>query len=80
MAEQTDDYVIDRQNLPEGGPEMWPTYRKRVLTHAIRMDGPFVVDTSEGQLRCENGYLAVDARGYPYPIDALEFELIYDPA
>ena len=55
-------------------------YLKRVPTRAFRMDGPFVVDTSEGQLRCEDGWLCIDARGYPYPVDAAEFELIYGGA
>jgi hypothetical protein len=72
----------------EGGPELralgaptsWPKYRKRVLTHAKRIAGPFTVETSEGTLTCKDGYLACDARGYPYPIDKAEFELIYEPA
>lgn len=63
-----------------GDPKYWPTYRKKVLTHAIRITGPFVVLTSEGTMSCADGYLAVDARGYPYPIAAAEFELIYEPA
>lgn len=59
--------------------ENWGLYRKTALTNATRLDGPFVVETSEGPLRCEDGFLAVDARGYPYPIAAEEFELIYEP-
>jgi len=27
---------------------------------------------------CEDGYLAIDARGYPYAIAADEFDLIYE--
>lgn len=27
-------------------------------------------------LRCEDGYLAMDSRGYPYPIATDEFESI----
>ena len=65
-------------NLP-GSPEDWPLYQKHALTRAIRIEGPFTVETSEGPLRCENGYLAIDARGYPYPIAADEFEQIYGP-
>lgn len=61
-------------NMPDGD---WAVYRKVVPTRAIRIDGPFVVETSEGPLRCADGYLAVDARGYPYPIAADEFDLIY---
>lgn len=63
------------KHLPEGN--YW-NYRKTKLTSAIRIDGPFIVETSEGPLRCNDGYLAIDARGYPYPIDKEEFELIYE--
>lgn len=56
------------------------TYRKKVLTKAIRIKHPFIVEISEGPLRCEDGYLALDARGYPYPIAKDEFELIYEEA
>lgn len=61
-------------------PEHWPSYRKRTLTRAMRIEGPFTVRTDEGELTCEDGWLAIDARGYPYPIAADEFELIYEPA
>jgi hypothetical protein len=45
----------------------------------VRIDGPFVVETSEGTVMCEDGWLAVDARGYPYPIADDEQVLIYEP-
>ena len=56
----------------------WKEYRKKVFTKAVKMEGPFVVTTSEGDLHCEDGYLAIDARGYPYPIATEEFNLIYE--
>lgn len=62
-------------NLPTEG---WHTYQKTALTKATRIVGPFTVNTSEGLLSCEDGYLAVDARGYPYPIATDEFTLIYE--
>jgi len=34
----------------------------------------------EGPLRCADGYLCTDARGYPYPVAADEFALIYKEA
>lgn len=55
----------------------WQRYQKIALTSAVRIDGPFTVETSEGPLHCKDGYLAIDARGYPYPIAADEFALIY---
>lgn len=75
MAEQT----FSSWSLPEGFDENSRRYRKTALTRAMRIDGPFTVETSEGPLRCADGYLAVDARGYPYPIATDEFELIYEP-
>ena len=63
---------LDRQ------PRAWAIFRKKVHTHATRIEGPFRVETSEGPLDCADGWLAVDARGYPYPIAADEFALIYE--
>lgn len=68
--------VYTTENLPAEG---WREYRKVATTSMRRMSGPFVVETSEGPLRCDDGYLAVDARGYPYPLAATEHECIYVP-
>jgi hypothetical protein len=70
---------VSTATIAELGTDLWPVYRKKVNTRAIRVAGPFTVETSEWPLNCEDGYLAVDARGYPYPIAADEFELIYEP-
>jgi hypothetical protein len=59
-------------------PETWTKFRKVALTSATRIDGPFTVATSEGPLHCADGWLALDARGYPYPIATEEFALIYE--
>jgi hypothetical protein len=64
-------------DLPEEG---WNDYRKMTLTRAIRIDGPFQVNTPEGPLVCSDGWLCLDARGYPYPVADDEFKLIYEPA
>ena len=55
-------------------------YQKKVKTQAAKIDGPFTVETSEGPLTCKDGYLCLDARGYPYPVATDEFTLIYAPA
>lgn len=61
-------------------PDTWDRWRRIQGTiRAIRMDGPFTVETSEDIVRCEDGYMAIDSRGYPYPIAAEEFERIYRP-
>jgi hypothetical protein len=60
----------------------WAEFRKKVNTRAIRIEGPFRVDTSESESEpffCEDGWLAIDARGYPYAIADDEFQLIYEP-
>ncbi len=54
-----------------------PTYQKRALTRAARIDGPFEVLTKEGWLRCEDGYLVLDANGWLYPIQKEVFEKTY---
>jgi hypothetical protein len=54
-------------------------YRKTATTRAWRILGPFRVETREGLMTCEDGWLAVDAHGNPYPIAADEFAAIYEP-
>ena len=71
--------VFSKGNIP-GDDWGWDVYRKKALTSAVRIKGPFVVETSEGPLRCADGFLAIDARGYPDPIAADEFALIYERA
>ena len=68
--------VYDREHLPDGP---WCTYRKTALTKMVRIDGPFQVMTDEGPLTCRDGFLAMDQRGYPYPLAADEQALIYEP-
>jgi hypothetical protein len=58
----------------------WPRYRKKVLTPALKMRGAFTVETKEGPLSCSDGYLALDAAGWPYPIAREDFERMYEPA
>jgi hypothetical protein len=74
-----DEKTFSTGELPSD-PTGWPVYRKVALTRATRIEGPFTVETSEGPLHCDGGYLAMDSRGYPYPIATEEFEAIYEPA
>jgi hypothetical protein len=73
----TRDSVARMLDTPMGNTS-WPLYRKKVMTRALRMDGPFTVETREGTLTCPDGYLAIDSSGWPYPIAADEFEAIYE--
>jgi hypothetical protein len=57
---------------------MMSTFRKKRLTRACRITGPFEVVTREGTLTCPDGYLALDSKGWPYPIAVDEFDEIYE--
>lgn len=61
-------------------PHEFHLYRKRVPVKAQRIDGSFTVQTREGTLTCDDGWLAIDSQGWPYPIAADEFDAIYEPA
>lgn len=67
--------TFSAHNLPVGD---WREYRKVSTTRMVRIKGAFVVETSEGPLRCADGYVAMDARGYPYPIATDEQAMIYE--
>lgn len=54
-------------------------YHKKMITEAKRIEGPFECMTREGILVCEDGYLAMDSEGWPYPIAKGEFENVYEP-
>jgi hypothetical protein len=55
-------------------------YRKKTLTQATRIDGPFTVQTRHGSARCEDGWLCLDHYGYLYPVADDEFREIYEVA
>lgn len=74
------DYLPVDFDVPGGAA--WAEFQKKATTRAIRVEGPFRVETSESEnepFYCEDGWLAVDARGYPYAIADDEFQLIYEP-
>lgn len=70
----TRDALSDFQRNPCFRP-----YRKKTVTWAVRMNGPFETQTKEGRLHCPNGYLAFDTAGWPYPIAVSDFEAMYEP-
>ncbi len=70
--------VFSKDEVPSD--DQFSVYRKKVDTRAARIVGEFRVETSEGPLTCKDGYLCMDARGYPYPVAKDEFDLIYGPA
>lgn len=70
--------IYSRDTLPH--PVRWEEFVKITTTKAVRMDGYFEVWTREGLMSCEDGWLALDSGGNPYPIAAEEFARIYRPA
>lgn len=68
---------FSRENI--GDTASWGKFKKVVATRAQRIDGPFEVKTTEGNVVCEDGWLCIDARGHPYPVGADEFAMIYEP-
>lgn len=71
------DNHFTRDNI--GFMEQALTFQKRALTKAVRIAGPFTVETKEGTLRCEDGYLTLDIDGNPYPMERDVFERTYMP-
>jgi hypothetical protein len=55
----------------------WGIWTKIGKTLAVRIDGPFACITKEGPLTCNDGYLVLDAQGYPYPVSREIFETTY---
>jgi hypothetical protein len=68
--------LYTKETLPTGG---WRSYRKLLPTQMKRIDGPFQVETKEGVVICSDGYLAIDADGYPYPIASEIMAKAYEP-
>ena len=72
--------VITRDNvMAYVDLKVWPTWKKKLPTRAVRMNGRFIVKTREGELVCENGWLALDTNGDPYPIADDVFQKTYVP-
>lgn len=66
-----------KDNLPTEG---WTEYKKKGNTPMMPIDGEFEVETQEGTLVCRDGFLAIDAAGWPYPIDRAIQEKSYEKA
>lgn len=72
--------VYTRHHLPAGPTVL---HRKKVLTPMIRCDGPFVVVTQEGRYELPagwKGHVAIDQKGYPYPVALEEHAITYEVA
>jgi hypothetical protein len=76
-SEQTKGRIFDRSNVAESGE--FEEFVRIGTVKARRMTGPFTCVTLHGVTTCDDGWLAVDSGGWPYPIAAAEFDRIYKP-
>lgn len=82
--EETDDdslptLTITPDNIEKFGP--FHRYRKVALTRATPAKGPFICITLEGPIEVDSefdGFVAVDAQGFPYPIAAEVMRSTYE--
>lgn len=69
--------MFTRDSLPD--QSQFTLHRKLALARMVRIAGPFLCKTREGELTCEDGYLALDSGGWPYPIAKVEYDAMYEP-
>jgi hypothetical protein len=94
MSEPTPEVEIptyDREALPEDfeapGGHAWAEFGLKQPLRAIKIDGPFQVRLpldhalrdEVGATTCNNGWLAIDHKGDPFPILEEDFLSIYAP-
>jgi hypothetical protein len=69
--------VFGPTDLGDIQPTDWHHFAMKQLVPAIRINGPFYVQTRDGMLKCNDGWLALDVNGFPYPIDDEVFKKSY---
>ncbi len=68
--------LFTKDSLPKGP---FRRFHKIRTTLAVKVEGTFHCVTSEGNVAsCTDGWLAVDSRGYPYPVNTFEFTTTYE--
>lgn len=74
------DEPVTRETLASLDVGDWPVFKKTARTRAVRVEGPFSVVTvhQDEPIVCADGWLAVDAQGFPYPLADAEFRAIYE--
>jgi len=55
-------------------------YRHKKRARAMRVEGPFDVETRDGLKHCEDGYLLLDEDGWPTAMDLEDFRKTYESA
>jgi len=69
--------TFTKDDMPGSG---WRAWRKVATTYMLKINEPFSVDTSEGEMSCDDGWLALDSQGNPYPIDSKVQSISYELA
>jgi hypothetical protein len=73
------DPLYQKGALPRSWHKEAHEYRKKLTIRAMRIAGPFCVWTAEGVMYCDDGWLALDVDGNPYPISNNVFHQTYEP-
>jgi hypothetical protein len=69
--------IFNKDSIPGAG---WQEFQRKNNALAMRIDGQFEVETINGVVVCDDGYLAIDACGWPYPLEKEVFERTYKKA
>jgi hypothetical protein len=76
--------LFTRENLNDfqspNDPRKFRPYRRKNVVWMMRVDGPFKVKTMHGTVECDDGFVAVDEEGWPYPIAASVHAKSYEAA
>jgi hypothetical protein len=79
--------LFTRENLNQQSPDpqsrsqsAFRPYRRKNVTWMMRVETPFKVVTQHGIVECDDGYVAVDEEGWPYPISISVHAKAYEPA
>lgn len=74
---------LTRETLPKPDSKAWRSYRKKVLTKMMPIDGPALVETREGPYTLPEGwkgFIALDSGNWPYPVVQEEADRMYELA
>lgn len=66
-----------RETMPPAAE--FEEFVKTTPTRMVRIQGSFKVMTLHGLVECDDGWLALDEDGWPYPVDARVKEKSYRP-
>jgi hypothetical protein len=68
--------MFTRETLPNYST--FQPYTRKSVTMMSRVEGPFKVQTQHGVVECDDGWVALDEEGWPYPISVSVQEKSYE--